>query len=420
MRSSKLRIPYTDILAAPTIIPAGATTRTGALAALRNFFDADSTKQQDSSTSLGRLPGLHSIPATSSRSPTVILTGAGISVASGLADYRGTKGTYRVNKTYRPIYHHEFLQSHEARKRYWARSFLGWTTLHKARPNATHFAVKNLGELGLVDTVITQNVDSFHPNAHPQLPTVELHGYLRATVCTSCLEEMPRDVFQDELARLNPAWAAFLQEIIATGALETEDPEERKAKGMRANPDGDVDVPNAPYTTFRYPPCPRCLSSPPVLADGSRATVESDSDGGWKMTSNAGILKPAVTMFGENVRPAAKAAAEQAIEDAARVLVLGTSLATYSAWRLVKRAQDRGVPIAIVNIGGVRGEEAFFTSLDPAQSGEKGVRVEIPTDELLPALVDELRLSKRVTRPQDGRDHTVEVHGASVFKDMMS
>jgi len=420
MRSSKLRIPYTDILAAPTIIPAGATTTTGALAALRNFFDADSTRQQDSSNSLGRLPGLHSTPTTTSRSPTVVLTGAGISVASGLADYRGTKGTYRVNKTYRPIYHHEFLQSHEARKRYWARSFLGWTTLHKARPNATHFAVKHLGELGLVDTVITQNVDSFHPKAHPQLPTVELHGYLRATVCTSCLEEMPRDVFQDELARLNPAWAAFLQEIMATGALETEDPEERKAKGMRANPDGDVDVPNAPYTTFRYPPCPRCLSSPPVLADGSRATVESDNDGGWKMTSNAGILKPAVTMFGENVRPAAKAAAEQAIEDAARVLVLGTSLATYSAWRLVKRAQDRGVPIAIVNLGGVRGEEAFFTDLDPAQNGQQGVRVEIPTDELLPALVDELRLSKRVTRSQDGRDHTAEVHGALVFKDMMS
>ncbi|KAJ1337663.1 NAD+-dependent protein deacetylase sirtuin 4 [Microdochium nivale] len=422
MRSSKLRIPYTDVLAAPTIIPSSATTVPSALAALRNFFNAEAQSPSSSPASGGgRLPGLGQHLTTGARSPpTVVLTGAGISVASGLADYRGVKGTYRVNKTYRPIYHHEFLQSHEARKRYWARSFLGWTTLHKARPNATHFAVKHLGDMGLVDTVITQNVDSFHPMAHPQLPTVELHGYLRATVCTSCFEELPRNVFQDELARLNPAWAAFLEEIMATGALDTEDPEERKAKGMRANPDGDVDVPNAPYTTFRYPPCPRCLSSPPVLADGSRATVEADTDGGWKTTSNAGVLKPAVTMFGENVRPVAKSAAEQAIEGAGRVLVLGTSLATYSAWRLVKRAQDRGVPIAIINIGGVRGENAFFTKLDPGQNGKQGVRLEISTDDLLPALVEELRLVRSGTTSQEHGDHSVEAHGASVFKDMMS
>ena len=80
-----------------------------------------------------------------------------MSVASGLADYRGTAGTYTLNKTYRPIYYNEFLSSHEARKRYWARSFLGWTNLHKARPNAAHWAVKRLGELGYVSSVITQS-----------------------------------------------------------------------------------------------------------------------------------------------------------------------------------------------------------------------------------------------------------------------
>ena len=87
----------------------------------------------------------------------VLLTGAGISVASGLADYRGIGGTYTLNKTYRPIYYHEFIANHEARKRYWARSFLGWTNLHKARPNVAHFAVKDLGKMGLVSSVITQS-----------------------------------------------------------------------------------------------------------------------------------------------------------------------------------------------------------------------------------------------------------------------
>ena len=50
-----------------------------------------------------------------------------------------------------------FITKHEARKRYWARSFLGWTNLHRARPNVAHMAVKDLGKLGLVSSVITQS-----------------------------------------------------------------------------------------------------------------------------------------------------------------------------------------------------------------------------------------------------------------------
>ncbi|KAI0024815.1 DHS-like NAD/FAD-binding domain-containing protein [Xylariomycetidae sp. FL0641] len=396
MRKPYMRIPYTDALAAPTVLPKTATTISGAVAALQEFFTARSSAR------------------------TAVLTGAGISVASGLADYRGAKGTYRVNKTYRPIYYHEFLQNHEARKRYWARSFLGWTTLHKAKPNAGHYAVKHLHDLGLIQSVVTQNVDSFHPMAHPNIPTIELHGYLRSCVCTSCHQELPRDSFQSELARLNPAWAAFLQEILATGALDTENPDERRARGMRTNPDGDVDVPDAPYTTFRYPACPSCLTSPPIMGDGSRATVEVDLDGAWKSGNTAGILKPAVVMFGESIRAPVKASAEKAVENADRLLVLGTSLATYSAWRLAKQAKDQGLPIAIVNLGGVRGEDAFFASLDPAQQGAQGARIDMSTDELLPALVDHLRISSGGERAQDARDHTVEEHGASVFKDMMS
>ncbi|KAI1096495.1 DHS-like NAD/FAD-binding domain-containing protein [Rostrohypoxylon terebratum] len=399
MRPPYMRIPYTDVLASPTIFPKTATTLSGAIEALQKFFQ---------------------VPLEKGSPSTVVLSGAGISVASGLADYRGPNGTYRVNKTYRPIYYNEFLQSHEARKRYWARSFLGWTTLLKGKPNAAHYAVKHLGDLGLVQSVVTQNVDSFHPKAHPHLPTIELHGYLRSCVCTSCHEELPRDTFQDALARLNPTWAAFLQEILASGALDTENPEERRAKGLRTNPDGDVDLPGAPYTTFRYPACPRCLLTPPVVADGSTAKVEVDADGAWDPTSTAGILKPAVTMFGENIRPSIKLAADHAIENAGSLLVLGTSLATYSAWRLAKKAKDRGIPIAMINLGGVRGEDAFFADLDPSQEGGQGVRIELSLDELLPALVEQLRQSSSIKATHEKYDHSVEEHGASVFKDMMS
>ncbi|KAK3682706.1 SIR2 family histone deacetylase-like protein [Podospora appendiculata] len=395
-----MRIPYTELLPPAITIPHSAGSVSGALAALHHFFTA---------------PPPHGLPA-----PTVVLSGAGLSVASGLADYRGTKGTYRVNKTYRPIYYHEFLASHEARKRYWARSFLGWNSLHKAQPNAGHHAVRDLGRLGLVSSVITQNVDSFHSKAHPEIPTLELHGYLRSTACTSCHHEFPRDTFQAELARLNPIWTTFLRDALASGALDTEDPTEKRARGIRMNPDGDVDVPGAPYSTFRYPACPTCLTSPPPLADGTKAIVEVDHEGALRPASNAGILKPAVVMFGESISKTVKDAAEEAIDGAGRLLVLATSLATYSAWRLAKRAKDQGMPIAIVNIGGVRGESAFFADLDPQQSGAQGVRVEMSTESLLPTLVDELRRSNSQGMDAQPAVRPIRHDDAVVFKDMLS
>ena len=115
-----MRIPYTAPLPNPKIIPESATSLQGAVNALHDFLTAPTAKN----------------------GKTVILSGAGISVASGLADYRGSKGTYTLNKTYRPIYFHEFSANHEARKRYWARSFLGWTTLNRSRPNRAHEAVR--------------------------------------------------------------------------------------------------------------------------------------------------------------------------------------------------------------------------------------------------------------------------------------
>ncbi|KAK4639672.1 hypothetical protein QC761_710430 [Podospora bellae-mahoneyi] len=406
MPTSFMRIPYRDLLPPPNIIPSSASTLPGAIIALQEFF--------------------HNPPPSGLPTSTVVLTGAGLSVASGLADYRGVKGTYRVNKTHRPIYHHEFISSHETRKRYWARSFLGWTTMSMANPNSGHYAIRDLGKLGVVKGVITQNVDSFHPRAHPDIPTVELHGYLRSAVCITCRNEYPRDVFQTELARLNPVWKDFLKEAISSGALETEDPNEKRTRGVKMNADGDVEVPGAPYTTFRYPACPTCLTRPPPLADGTKGVVEVDQDGALEPISNAGILKPAVVMFGDSISPEVKHDADKAIDNAGRLLVMGTSLATYSAWRLAKRAKDRGMPIAVINMGGVRGEEAFFTDLDPNQTGGQGVRTEISTESLLPALVQAMRKPEaRSRRHHHHHDapHAVafeRTNPAEVFKDFLS
>ena len=371
-----MRIPYTGPLSPPLIIPKHASTVSGAISALQKFIAP---------------------PASFSRGAkerSVLLTGAGISVASGLADYRGADGTYTQNKTYRPIYYHEFVANHEARKRYWARSFLGWTNLHRARPNGAHRAVADLGELGLLSSVITQNVDSFHPKAHPDLRTLELHGFLRSLICVQCQEHYPRDEFQQRLSALNPTWAAFLAEMLEAGALDTENPAERRKKGLKTNPDGDVDLPDAPYSTFRYPPCPKCLDNPPKLTDGSTSKVEIDKDGAWAPSSNVGVLKPAVIMFGESIPTPVKIAAEEAIDEASRILVVGSSLATYSAWRLVKRARERKMPVGILNLGGVRGEESFFEEIDESNQGVAAFRSSVRAENVLPAVVEHIRNSK--------------------------
>jgi len=188
---------------------------------------------------------------------------------------------------------------------------------------------------------------------------------------------------------------------------------------MKTNPDGDVDLPGAPYSTFRYPACPHCLANPPIAADGTRTKVEVDDEGAWKPASTAGILKPSVVMFGESIAASVKEAAEQAIDGSGRLLVLGTSLATYSAWRLARKAQEQGMPIGILNLGGVRGEEMFFKNLPGGQQGEAGVRVEMGTDKILPGLVNQLRRTGQAHLHKS--EGSIEEHSNSrVFKDMLS
>lgn len=384
-RAPLLRVPYTDPLPAPRIIPASAATTSGAIAALVDFL----LPCLPASTSSARPRSSISSQLHHGRAgdKTLLLTGAGISVASGLADYRGVNGTYTLNKTYKPIYFNEFCESHEARKRYWARSFLGWTNLERAKPNMGHEACADLGRMGVVSSVITQNVDSFHPKAHPNLSTTELHGYLRNLVCLTCRNEYSRRAFQEQLSKLNPAWASFLAEMLASGALDTENPVERRKKGLKANPDGDVDVPDAPYTTFRYPACPVCLETPPSRPGGGLVKVKTDKDGAWDPTSEGGVLKPAVIMFGESIPAATKVAAEQAVDAAERMLVIGSSLATYSAWRLVKRAKEREMPVGVLNIGGVRGEDTFFGDVGDANTGREAVRLSDSAEKVLPQVV---------------------------------
>lgn len=136
------------------------------------------------------------------------------------------------------------------------------------------------------------------------------------------------------------------------------------------------------------------MNERPRLPNGEKAEIHVDADGAWLPTSNAGVLKPAVIMFGESIPSAVKTAAEQAVDDASRLLVVGSSLATYSAFRLVKRAREMGLPIGVLNIGGIRGEEELFQGVMGGNRGEAGVRISQSSEKILPGIVEKLRAAR--------------------------
>lgn len=232
----------------------------------------------------------------------VALTGAGLSTESGIPDYRSPEARPR-----RPIQGPEFLRSEEVRRRYWARAFVGWTRFRQARPNLGHHALAALEARGLVDGVITQNVDRLHRHAGSRR-VVELHGALEEVVCIACGAIVDRDSVQARLLEKNGGFIDFVAD---------------------SAPDGDAELAPEIIERFVLVGCAKC----------------------------DGALRPRVVFFGENVDRSIVDEAFALVDGAQRLLVVGTSLAVFSGYRFLRRAADRGVPIAIVNRGPVRGEE---------------------------------------------------------------
>ena len=238
--------------------------------------------------------------------PTMFLTGAGMSTASGLPDYRGPDAAVRFPMTYQ-----EFVSSDVARRRYWARSTVGWLSFRRARPNEAHRLLAELEGVVPVTAVVTQNVDRLHQRAGSR-DVVELHGSLDRAVCLSCGHAVGRVEMQDRLLALNPDVAPRLRHLAATSEQA---------------PDGDAEVEGT--DSFEYPSCPEC----------------------------GGLLKPDVVFFGENARPEVVSLAFDALDRAESLVVLGSSLTVMSGLRFVRRAARDGKDVVIVNDGDTRGDE---------------------------------------------------------------
>jgi NAD-dependent SIR2 family protein deacetylase len=247
--------------------------------------------------------------ATSKR--LVVLTGAGCSTESGIPDYRSPGGAWTRHK---PIYYSAFVRSAEVRRFYWARSYRGWPRFDAARPNAAHRALAELESHGRVHQLITQNVDDLHQEAGSRA-VVQLHGRNRVVVCLDCKAEMPREEMQERLAALNAEW-------LANAPLLNPDDADFA-------PDGDADVAQSVVGGFQVPECARC----------------------------GGVLKPAVVFFGESVPQDKVSYSFRRVDEADAMLVVGSSLTVWSGFRFVKHAAERGIPVAIVNIGPTRADD---------------------------------------------------------------
>lgn len=234
----------------------------------------------------------------------LVLTGAGLSTASGIPAYRDKDGVRRGNM---PVQGPDFRKHEAVRKRYWARSMVGWPVLANAAPNPGHRALAELEADGAITALVTQNVDGLHQRAGSSALT-ELHGNIHTVVCLDCHAQFPRAFIQVLLEQANRELA---------GAI------------ARPAPDGDAHLEPDALATFELPYCVHC----------------------------AGTLKPDVVFFGDGV-PAQRT--EQALARLARadaLLVVGSSLMVFSGFRFCRQAAQSGKPIAALNLGKTRADD---------------------------------------------------------------
>lgn len=263
--------------------------------------------------------------------PMAVITGAGLSTGSGIPAYRDRLGQWQHP---RPVLHQDFLRIEAVRRRYWARSLIGWRLMGHAEPNGGHRALAALAERGAVSGVITQNVDGLHQKAGNH-DVIELHGNIGRVLCLSCKQGYARAEVQGWLEAMNPDVGASMAHGV-------------DAQATQAAPDGDAHVDQAWYAGFDVPACPAC----------------------------DGLLKPDVVFFGDNVPRERVAAAMQAVADAHGLLVVGSSLMVYSGFRFAEQAHQLGKPVIAINQGVTRADGLLSAKigLDCAQALESVAR----------------------------------------------
>ena len=123
------------------------------------------------------------------RQPCVVLTGAGVSTESGIPDFRSPTGIWAE---YDPMEYATIDAFRRDPVKVWEFYALRFEVLTHAEPNAGHLALAELERRGLVQAVVTQNIDGLHERAGSR-DVVEVHGSIRTASCLECGEQVPLD-----------------------------------------------------------------------------------------------------------------------------------------------------------------------------------------------------------------------------------
>ncbi|XP_035691017.1 NAD-dependent protein lipoamidase sirtuin-4, mitochondrial-like [Branchiostoma floridae] len=239
----------------------------------------------------------------------LVITGAGLSTESGLPDYRSVKSPPRAGKdrpVIGPVMYQDFVKDTHVRQGNWARNYVGWPGFSSHRPNVSHRALVQWERQGKLHWLVTQNVDDLHRKAGSERMT-ELHGSAFRAACLSCKHVVPRSGLQQVISNMNPHWEAVPFEI---------------------RPDADVALTPEQIEGFRAPHCGKC----------------------------GGPLKPDMVYFGECVPKDTVQLVFEKLEESDSILVAGSSLQVYSAYRFVSAAHKQNKPVAILNIGPTRAD----------------------------------------------------------------
>eukprot|EP00887_Chlorella_sp_A99_P005554 scaffold1.g5554.t1 len=260
------------------------------------------------------------------------------------------------------------MASPQNRARYWARSFAGWLKFANFPPNAAHESLARLEQRGW--HLITQNVDRLHQRGGSRA-VLELHGTTHEVVCTAgCGWRGEREAFQRLLEQLNPEAAAAARALAASADAERDDVERLARAGTaepvppgfreRAGPalqrpDGDVELSADTSAGFVVPPCPSC----------------------------GGVLKPDVVFFGDAIDEARAKRSLDLAASCSHLLVVGSSLAVWSAFRLAKTAVENGAQLGILTAGPTRADDVARHKWE-ARAGETLARLAAHPYLLLP------------------------------------
>jgi NAD-dependent deacetylase len=153
------------------------------------------------------------------RQPCVVLTGAGISTESGIPDFRSPTGIWA---RYDPMEYATIDAFRRDPVKVWEFYALRLDALTRAEPNAGHLALAELERRGLVQAVVTQNIDGLHQRAGSR-EVIEVHGSIRTAECLECGEKAPLEAAMPQCPRcgavMKPGVVMF-GELLPPAAIE--------------------------------------------------------------------------------------------------------------------------------------------------------------------------------------------------------